>query len=73
MEFLEKTKVIKDLFESWLVDPDMIEYHQGNEIEMQQYFIEMIQNIIKSDFVIHTRDEFDKKLSDYNRSMEGYY
>lgn len=73
MDFFEKTKVIKDLFESWLQDPKMIEYHQGDEIEMQKDFIEMIQNIIKSNFVVYTNEELDKKLSDYNRSMEGYY
>jgi hypothetical protein len=73
MEFLEKTKVIRDLFDSWLQDPKMIEFYQGDEIEVQKDFIHMIQNIIKSNFVIYTPEEFDKKLSDYNRSMEGYY
>jgi queuine/archaeosine tRNA-ribosyltransferase len=73
MVFSELMKEVKSMFDNWLNDKTFSEYYQGNKIELQKDFIQCIQGEIGSDFVIITKEEFDKKLMEFHNSMEGTY
>ncbi len=74
MNISELINVIKLHFdEHWINDETLLDNNQGNEDEIKQEFIKTIQAGLGFDFVVISKEQLDKKLNDYNKSMEGYY
>jgi hypothetical protein len=70
--FSELMKEVRDLFNAWMKDDDILNHYSGDEVEIQREFVKCVQQEIGSNFVILTEEELQNKLDSYYETMEGF-
>lgn len=63
MDFLELMKQNKKLVNDWLNDETIIDYYEGNEDLIKLEFFKSIQSAANSDFVIMTKEQYEKNIN----------
>lgn len=71
MVFQDLMQEVGSMFESWLNDEEINSHYCGNKEEIQKQFIACIQVEIGSDFVVVTKEEYEKDMMNFHDSMEG--
>lgn len=72
MEFNNLMQEVEKMFNTWLNDDTLNEHFNGSVEDLQKDFLLCIQNAIKSDFTLMTKEQLKRELHSYHCSMEGY-
>ncbi len=71
MNFNDLMKENKAMIKSWLNDVELTNDFKFTDEELKLNFLKSIQQSIESDFIILTKEEYNKNLMDFHCSMEG--
>jgi|TARA_R110001583_G_scaffold67531_7_gene193128 hypothetical protein len=72
MNYDKVMKSVGKLFNNWINDETLDDHHRGNKVVHQKNMMMAIQQEIKSDFIVLTKDELMEEMQKYHASMEGY-